>query len=420
MNKICKECNREFSLTIDYFKKNNCSKDGFNNKCRECQYNIKVFADVGYKYCVECQECLPKNNDYFNTNNVNYDKFNNKCKKCIGGKYTNYDDGYKTCKECKEKLPRNKNFFHVNSNRKDGYSSRCKNCVSNKHITEFNIKEWYESRTSKFKNNWNYVDILWLYDNYLRVEKKDLLAYFDNKINYKTITNVIYKWGLRKVEKNDDWSKDDIDFLIVNYPNLSQDKLQDRFKNRTWHSIKMKASKLNVHRSEEMLFEINSESHKGHVVSEETKRKMRLSRRGSKNHNWKGGISPIVVKLRDYTVPWKMESLKKYDYKCALSGINDGTLHVHHLYKNFSEITYEVFDSLNLEIHNDMSRYTKEEELLLMDTMLEFHYKYGLGVPLTNKIHKLFHKEYGLKNNNYEQFKEFEDRYHKGEFRDVV
>lgn len=243
--------------------------------------------------------------------------------------------------------------------------------------------------------------------------------YFNNEISYKTITNVVYKWGLRKVIKNDNWSEKDITFLINNYPSMSQTELKNRFPNRTWEAIVIKASKLDVHRNEDALFSIRSESHKGHVPSKEQRIKIGLAHKGEKNFNWKGGISPIVTRLREYTIPWKIDSLKQYEYKCALSGINDGTIEIHHLYKNFSEIVYETFEILELEINKDMSDYTQEERDMIQSKLLELHYKYGLGIPLTKLIHKDFHSIYGNRNNTPEQFEEFKIKYESGKFKDV-
>lgn len=326
----------------------------------------------------------------------------------------------KTCKQCKKGLPKDRTHFHVNNERKDGFSSKCKDCVLCKGIKDFYIEEWYDKRSSKFKESWTFEDIKWLYDNYLLLDKQEILNHFNRERSYKTITNVVYKWGLRKIEKNDGWSEKEIKLLRKHYPHLSQDKLEFMFPQRTWVSIKMKASKLKITRSEEMLHKIKSECQIGKTISLAQRQKTSERLRGANNYNWKGGISPIVVRLREYTIPWKIESLARYDYKCALSNLNDGTLEVHHQNKNFSELVYETFKILNLKIEKDMSNYTEVERNLIRDTLLSLHYECGLGIPLTKNIHKKFHNIYGNRSNNLKQFNEFKNRYESGEFDDLV
>src|SRR5690606_37222422 len=149
--------------------------------------------------------------------------------------------------------------------------------------------------------------------------------------------------------------------------------------------------KLNIKRDEDTLFTIRSESHKGVTPTAEARKKMSLARRGVNNHGWKGGISPLVVRLREHTIPWKMDSLKQYDFKCHFTGVNNPTIEIHHLNKNFSKIVYEAFDFLGLQKHTDMSLYTQKERDELRDKILELHYYYGLGVPLIKKLHRKFH-----------------------------
>lgn len=368
------------------------------------------------KCCKKCERDLPKNTDYYFKNKTKEDGFSNFCKECDGYSFTNklieVKDDYKICKDCNQELPKNKGFFHVNNERKDGLNSSCKKCVNGKNKKCFNLTEWYASKKQSFKNNWKFKDIEWLYANYLHLEKKEVLKYFNNELNYKTITNIVYQWDIRKTSKNDDWSEENMNLLIKYYPSLLQKELMEMFPDRTWHSIKFKASKLNISRSEEALFIIRSESHKGISPSLEARRKMGLKRRGENNHGWKGGASPIVPTLRDFTVPWKMDSLEAYNYKCVLSGINDGTLQVHHQNKNFSELMYETFKILNLEINQDMTKYNQDERDAIRETLLNLHYECGLGIPLTKKLHIKFHSIYGNKNNTFEQFEEFKQNYY--------
>ena len=139
----------------------------------------------------------------------------------------------------------------------------------------------------------------------------------------------------------------------------------------------------------------------GHLVSQETRRKISLSRIGDKNwskrldvrkkmsearigrfkgekcHLWKGGITPENQKVRT-SIEFRLwrESVFARDnwtcQKCLIRGIN---LHSHHI-RNFAE----------------------EKELrCAIDN----------GMTLCKKCHKEFHKIYGRKNNTKEQINVF-------------
>lgn len=105
--------------------------------------------------------------------------------------------------------------------------------------------------------------------------------------------------------------------------------------------------------------------------------KKRLSMTGSKNYNWKGGIYPIVDKIRHSPEIklWRKKVFKRDNYTCQKTNIKGGELCSHHI-KNFSE-----YPELRFETSN--------------------------GITLSQKMHKEFHKIYGWKNNTKEQLIEF-------------
>lgn len=416
--KKCSKCKRNLPATSEYYFRDSKKVDGFFLSCKECEgYTFqdiknKYKCKEGYKICRRCNKELPLNHDYFYYNAISSDGHDYSCRVCNGYQYGKTPkEGYKICIKCENELILNKDNFHKDNSSSDTFDSICKDCKFGRNTENFSIEKWYGERSQKFKNRWNFEDIKWMYVNYTTIGKQDLLKYFNNKISYKTLTNIIYQWNIKKQDKNDNWSDEDIEFLYNNYPNMPQKGLEEYFVGRTWDAIKNKTSKLGIQRDEETLVKIKSECQIGHKMSEEQKRKIGLRHKGSNNWNWKGGVSPIVVRLREYTIPWKLDSLKEFDYKCALSGINDGTLEVHHLNKNFSEIVYETFKILNLPINNDMSKYSQLETDLIRDKLLELHYLYGLGVPLTKKIHQNFHSIYGNRNNTEFQFEEFKNNY---------
>lgn len=72
----------------------------------------------------------------------------------------------------------------------------------------------------------------------------------------------------------------------------------------------------------EGLKKLGTHPNKGKHFTEEHKRKLGLSRSGEKNWNWKGGITPIHIKIRstyEYKL-WKMSVLKRDNYTCIWCG----------------------------------------------------------------------------------------------------
>lgn len=135
--------------------------------------------------------------------------------------------------------------------------------------------------------------------------------------------------------------------------------------------------------------------------------KCNIVHNGNSHYCWKGGISPLHEYLRKTIYPWKIDSLKKYNYTCDISGKNNNLI-IHHLY-NFSDILKETLDIVKLPIYKNISAYTQEELELIKSTCLKLHYKYGLGICLTEDLHKEFHSIYGKRNNTLEQYLEFKN-----------
>jgi len=99
---------------------------------------------------------------------------------------------------------------------------------------------------------------------------------------------------------------------------------------------------------------------------------------GPNNNNWKGGITPVVEKIRKGkdSREWRKSVFANDNYTCQKCKDNKGgNLHPHHI-KNFSQ-----YPELRFVAEN--------------------------GVTLCRSCHELFHKIYGTRNNNQEQLKEF-------------
>lgn len=135
-----------------------------------------------------------------------------------------------------------------------------------------------------------------------------------------------------------------------------------------------------------------------------------LEHNNKENHwNWQGGLSSLTDYLRIRLNEWKFNSLKAFDFKCAISDVHTKDLEIHHLY-NFSDIVKETMNILNLPILK-ISQYTESELNLIENTFNEIHNEYGLGIPLTKEIHTEYHMTFGFDNNTPMQFEIFKQNY---------
>jgi hypothetical protein len=124
-------------------------------------------------------------------------------------------------------------------------------------------------------------------------------------------------------------------------------------------------------------------------------------------HLWNGGITDITRYLRGKIYYWKSNTLKKYNFKCDITGVSDNII-IHHLY-GFDQILQETMDSLQLPIYEKINKYTEYELKQIENKCLELHYKYGLGVCLCTDEHKKFHSIYGYGKNTPNQYYEFKE-----------
>jgi hypothetical protein len=136
------------------------------------------------------------------------------------------------------------------------------------------------------------------------------------------------------------------------------------------------------------------------------KNKERLSKEwvGENHPNWKG-TTYLNIYLRGFLSEWKQDSLKKNEFRCAITGKKE-KLKVHHLYP-FYKIIKETLDLVNIPLYKSIDCYTPDELALIKETCIKLNYKYGLGVCLTEEIHKEFHLTYGKTDFTPENFQEF-------------
>lgn len=141
-------------------------------------------------------------------------------------------------------------------------------------------------------------------------------------------------------------------------------------------------------------------------------------RSGEKHPFWKDGITDLTKWMRGRIKPWIEDSLREGNNMCKLSGTHEEIV-VHHKYA-FKKIMNETMCEINLDVREDIGKYSKEELLLIKEKALALHYEYGLGVCLNKDIHKLFHEIYSYHKFTEENFEEFKLRYKSGEFTELL
>lgn len=122
--------------------------------------------------------------------------------------------------------------------------------------------------------------------------------------------------------------------------------------------------------------------------------------------------------FRGKTYVWKKEFLETHQVCDILGAIEGAEFDIHHLI-NFSTILNQA--SINTEIPliykpHELEQYGYSLEKLTAE-FLRLHNE-ASAVLLEKKLHQLFHKTYGYKNNTAEQYYEFKERYLKGDFND--
>lgn len=242
-------------------------------------------------------------------------------------------------------------------------------------------------------------------DNYSKYSSEELIELFFTKLNRKQLYNKARKLGLKKTTKTLQRKINSDETKIK----ISQSRKQS-FKEGKWTS-----------------------AFKNRVVTEEEKEKARQRVKGKwtgsnnprhknplfgkDNGRWNGGITNLSQALRENIYEWKQESMEVCNFKCLFTGnyFNE----IHHLYP-FNNIIKEVLDELNLEVEYSLGDYSIEEQENIKIAIKNKHIEYGLGVCLSEEIHKLYHDNYGYISFNVDSFKEFIEQYFNGKYDDIL
>ena len=120
--------------------------------------------------------------------------------------------------------------------------------------------------------------------------------------------------------------------------------------------------------------------------------------------NWQGGLTELKTYLSKFIVQWKKDSMEHSNYKCVISGKRFED--IHHI-QSFNLLLREALEELNFELKNTIGEYDSDQITLLINKLIEVHYRYPLGVALTKKWHNKFHKLYGMGDNTPDQWDDF-------------
>ena len=132
------------------------------------------------------------------------------------------------------------------------------------------------------------------------------------------------------------------------------------------------------------------------------------------------GDAVINNYFRRHLTEWRQASLEEYNSKCIITHTTED-LDIHHLNVTFKDIVEEAHTNLNIKPHKTLVNYSIVDLALLKDEILRLHFLYGLGVPISRKLHKQYHNIY-KEDINATTFHEFANNYKKNEkiFNSVV
>lgn len=295
----------------------------------------------------------------------------------------------KQCKKCHE--IKDASEFRKDKYTKDGYTTRCKYCIDHKYknICEYCGKYFLGSHKSqrfcsKECSGKNKTKQIIFNCDYCNKESTmgEAEFYKEGKLNHYCSKECKDKHHSKLISNE-------------NHPNWKGGNIISKC------DYCEKEINYNIQREERS---------KNHYCSTECAGKHKsIINRGENSYNWKGGSSykynAIASLLRNSTIDkWREDSVNSSNGKCVISGKQYDC--VHHLY-GFNLILNELLNITNIELKNKVSDYTDDEIIKLKDICLGLHYKYGLGVCLTDELHEEFHKIYGYGNNTKEQFQEF-------------
>lgn len=244
--------------------------------------------------------------------------------------------------------------------------------------------------------------------------------------SYEAITTKAQRLGLKT---RNYWTIEEDNKLIEIYPIMSLNNVMEYFPNRTRNAIIKHAIKLGVQsfdyrpwtEEENFYLKDNWKKESDDIISCKLNRtpKAVQARRLNLglcyfNKDW-SGYHELSKFLRAHIQTWKIESMKKCNYQCVLTGSKD--FEIHHLY-SFSEIVHTVIKENNFPL-KQFNEYTHEELKNILKKFQEEHNKTPLGVCIRKDLHKLYHSIYKKGINTEQQWQKFIQEYNSGIYNNI-
>jgi hypothetical protein len=363
------------------------------------------------KNCKKCERNLPKNTDHFFKKKDTKDGFVNNCKECDGFKFTRYlelKDGEMFCKKCERILPHDSEHFSKDKNLKTGLRNVCYECKGG----SFKVR--------RLQEKWTEIEDVLLKKEYPDNLNRDIIHLFPNRTE-KAIMDRARILGISKSDiAREKRYEEHSEFMFHNshwigIPKTDQEKynLSEQMKKRWEEDPDTMLANVQYERT------IQHREYIGNIKAEAGLWKGENNPRfikpllGSDNGRWLGGITPLLLWLRNQLGDWKQDSMKYHNYTCVLTGRNFDE--IHHS-QSFKSIIKETLDNLNISYTKTLEDFSMEELETLRDEIIKVNNKYGYGICLIKEVHKLFHDLYSYGNNTPEQFEEFRIRFNNGEF----
>lgn len=350
-------------------------------------------CNVEMKNCSKCKRELPMNTDYFFKKKDTKDGYTNRCKECQGYKFSNKltkipKEGYKFCIKCDRELKSTSSYFPVDRTCKDGLRNVCRECGKDGHFMKDDYvpkKWWTEEENELFKHR---------YPHYLNEE---LIEIFYSDETDKSLTDKAYKLGVVKSEETRDrryliHSEKMSDVMIGRIiTEEARKKISESNKGRfvgeksVWYGKK---------RSEDQRAYLSKIKRESGQWQGENNPRHKDPLNGERNGNWQGGLTPINAKIRNSHeyYEWKISVFRKDDYTCQCCG-RKNKLEAHHI-KNFSSHEDKRFDlnngiSLCEYCHNPIHKGSFHYEFGTRNNDLEELQEFFTGISWNIKTRKI-------------------------------
>ena len=273
---------------------------------------------------------------------------------------------------------------------------------------------------------WNESDISLLKECFGKgMSIYEIVDKFEGKYSYGSIQSKANKLGLRT---RGSWAEDEIKIMNEHYPYEPIEDFIDLLNNRSRHAVIGMAIKLGLNsyltwKDDEIQFlldnweilsdyEIALKLNKSQLCVKTKRHSLKLYRMNKEERNYRD----LTNFLRSNISDWKLESMKRSDYKCVVTG--DKFDDIHHLF-SVSTMVKMVFDNLNIQF-KPCEEYTNDELDIILKEFKKVQSQYPFGVCLRHDIHVLFHNLFGKTNNTPEQFYIFKENYNKGLYNDYI